>query len=125
MTLDDLLKLAKAPRRIEAVQAGSATVYVRGLSAADVERAVDRAGTTKRSMDACLLTEALCDEGGTPLVGNPDDHLAALEGIPATLARRLAEAINRASDVPAGGVAHVAGESAQLTGDGSTASPES
>lgn len=126
MTLDDLLKLADSPRRVEPVPIGDRTAYVRGLSFADVEAAADAAEKAgDPDSRPHLLARAICDERGVPLCGDADAYVARLKGMPAVVTRRLFAAMDAASDVPVGALEAAAKNLEARTDGGSTGSAAS
>ena len=123
MTLDDLLKLADMPRRVEPVPVGDSIAYVRSLSMAEVNEAADAAG--EDDVRPYLLARALCDAEGKPLCGATNEYADRFVNLPAALARRLFAAIDRASDVPPGALVAAAKNCETRTAGGGTGSAAS
>lgn len=124
MNLDDLLKLANRPPRIEPVQIDTETVYVRGLSAGDMDEVAQFTGDdTGPAQRLLIVAKALCDEKGNPLCGDIQEHARRLSGLPEWTVKRLYLAADMASDVKPGELEGLLGNSGERADGGNTDSP--
>lgn len=118
MTLDDLLKIAARKPRIVPVAIGDDTAYVRGLKAGEVERLSSLAAEDEgQNIRALLVAQALCDADGNGLCGDVEASAERLVDLPEWTLKRLYDAVDRASDVEAGGCEALAKNSPAKTAD--------
>jgi hypothetical protein len=113
MTGDELLRLADAPRRVVPYEVGDGrTGYMRGLTAEDCDEAADlMAELGLATTRPILLTMGACDEGGTPLYGDVRQYVGKVARLPEKLARRMLDALDRASDLKPGETQELVGNS--------------